>query len=172
MSEKEPIDRERIARIRNGEQGIGIVVYLDIPPDMVDDWLENEGWDVAILDRVSSIDIVNYLNHMEGRRALVANDDAGKALSWLLMAGEDRQAWVATLMEGLFRLKPESGKPDPVKGLALDTEQNRNEMRRLFEEYDFVYREGRVIKDPDSLSPTDAVGAVEQLLSERNENDL
>ncbi len=161
------IDRERIALIRNGDHGIALTIYLDVPDATRDEWHNTEGWSVGIFDAPACAAIIELLKGLSDDWLVIANDEAGRAMSLLQDAGEDRQAWVAGMLEALLRTRtyPESKRSDdPLDGLALDQEQNRKDWRRMMQERGLVYKDGRSADESPVLSADDAVSAVERLL--------
>jgi hypothetical protein len=163
------LDRERLSRIRNGEQGIAITIYLDVAEEARDQFIEHGFWPVAIFSPEASAQLLDHLNRLPDNEAIIANDDAGFAIAHLIDAGEDRQAWLRDLIESVAIRRPRRDTPDPLAGLAREEYDNNQELRRVFESEGYSYRSGELVRETEPMSANDVVSAVEALYRDHTE---
>jgi hypothetical protein len=111
---------KHIAALRNGEQGLSITLYLDVTPELCEEFHTREAWDVAVLGRSLAEALLSIINASDDIVPLFPRDEAARAIGLFLGCGADRQAWAVPMIEGLYNTRRGLDVPDAMAGYNED----------------------------------------------------
>ena len=124
---------------------LALVLYLDLPQELLDRWLEQDDpCHVLALGRALSETLLWLLLSPDWpsrpgveREPDVTElrDEAARALNLFLDCGTDRQAFMAEAIAGLLNTRPVGmGEPDPFAGQNARATREAEERHRLLQE--------------------------------------
>jgi hypothetical protein len=159
------MDQEHIARLRNPydetNPGLPLVLYLDLPPAIVEEWLSKFCTVMALNRRVSQV-IVELLDAAGDGEGDGLEDTAARSLNLLTGMSVDQQAFLVPLLESLIQMNPTA-----LAGHNADCTESESRMREV---------RRRIIDDHNApsaaqeaqqpLLPTNPLPTVEEVLRE------
>lgn len=137
---------------------LGLALFLDLPEDVRDRWLDYER--VISLSPSLSLTLVRLFEEAADSAGVSHDDEAARAVERLLICGVDRQAFIADMIQSLLTTQPELlGEPDPMKGYNARATGDRLERQR----YAQMGRAAQVDPEPEELDSASIVSACEEL---------